>query len=293
MFILDNGGVSLQVLECLLSPVLELPQDAIQLLEKGGKKPSTHSLLAVLDKLSSQGLVVLHGATGAVVGSVNLDRVSRIAEAMGITGENTKWPSSFKSVEEEVEWLVNAASVRDRESHRVGTEIQELLSAKSVKEQLMLEKFKSAGGSQLREFCPYKTREDCRRTSSGRPCSKLHFRKIIHAHTDESLGDCSFLNTCFHVDTCKFVHYEIESVQEPDASRQRAGKHKLSSHLPTSGARLELPQWINCDLRYFDMSILGKFSVVMADPPWDIHMELPYGEESQSLPPTFTSSHSS
>jgi len=22
---------------------------------------------------------------------------------------------------------------------------------------------------------------------------------------------------------------------------------------------------------------LGKFAVIMADPPWDIHMELPYG----------------
>ena len=37
------------------------------------------------------------------------------------------------------------------------------------------------------------------------------------------------------------------------------------------------PQWIQCDLRSIDMSILGKFSVIMADPPWDIHMELPYG----------------
>lgn len=35
------------------------------------------------------------------------------------------------------------------------------------------------------------------------------------------------------------------------------------------------------------MSILGKFSVIMADPPWDIHMELPYGtmadEEMRAL----------
>lgn len=40
---------------------------------------------------------------------------------------------------------------------------------------------------------------------------------------------------------------------------------------------LSLPQWICCDIRYLDVSILGKFAVVMADPPWDIHMELPYG----------------
>lgn len=28
------------------------------------------------------------------------------------------------------------------------------------------------------------------------------------------------------------------------------------------------------------MTILGKFAVIMADPPWDIHMELPYGTMS-------------
>ncbi|VEL20638.1 unnamed protein product [Protopolystoma xenopodis] len=39
-------------------------------------------------------------------------------------------------------------------------------------------------------------------------------------------------------------------------------------------------KWINCDIRLLDMSILGKFAVIMADPPWDIHMELPYGTMS-------------
>lgn len=27
----------------------------------------------------------------------------------------------------------------------------------------------------------------------------------------------------------------------------------------------------------FYYKLLGKFAVIMADPPWDIHMELPYG----------------
>ena len=52
-------------------------------------------------------------------------------------------------------------------------------------------------------------------------------------------------------------------------------------HIPSSiqgSHKLLPPQWVNCDLRYMDMTCLGKFSVVMADPPWDIHMELPYGE---------------
>jgi mRNA (2'-O-methyladenosine-N6-)-methyltransferase len=36
------------------------------------------------------------------------------------------------------------------------------------------------------------------------------------------------------------------------------------------------------------LSVLGKFAVLMADPPWDIHMELPYGtmsdDEMRRLP---------
>jgi len=34
------------------------------------------------------------------------------------------------------------------------------------------------------------------------------------------------------------------------------------------------PQWLNCDLRRFDYSTLGKFHVILADPPWDIHMSV-------------------
>lgn len=44
-----------------------------------------------------------------------------------------------------------------------------------------------------------------------------------------------------------------------------------------SEAELGESQWINCDIRNFRMDILGQYGVIMADPPWDIHMELPYG----------------
>merc|ERR1719504_322619 len=42
---------------------------------------------------------------------------------------------------------------------------------------------------------------------------------------------------------------------------------------------IQMPsQWVQCDLKGFPLSIFkGQISVVMADPPWDIHMELPYG----------------
>ena len=49
-------------------------------------------------------------------------------------------------------------------------------------------------------------------------------------------------------------------------------------------------QWVNCDIRSFDYSVLGqyapsplvvfhglisiRFQVIVADPPWDIHMSV-------------------
>ena len=36
-------------------------------------------------------------------------------------------------------------------------------------------------------------------------------------------------------------------------------------------------QWVNCDVRALEFGVLCKYGVIMADPPWDIHMELPYG----------------
>ena len=42
------------------------------------------------------------------------------------------------------------------------------------------------------------------------------------------------------------------------------------SALPCAQALAEA-QWIKCDIRTFDMTVLGKFGVVMADPPWEIH----------------------
>ena len=45
-------------------------------------------------------------------------------------------------------------------------------------------------------------------------CNKLHFKKIIQSHTDESLGDCSFLNTCFHMDTCKYIRILLKIINK-------------------------------------------------------------------------------
>ena len=63
-------------------------------------------------------------------------------------------------------------------------------------------------------------------------------------------------------------------------SSEQVKHRKSESVLLDSDMTLVPPQWVQCDLRSLDLSVLGKFSVVMADPPWDIHMELPYGTMS-------------
>ncbi|KAJ7228901.1 MT-A70-domain-containing protein, partial [Mycena pura] len=98
---------------------------------------------------------------------------------------------------------------------------------------------------------------------------------------------------------CRYLHYEVDwDGGDGDWPRSSDGKgkgekrepHKLGIGMgPTGKVTKSLPpQWINCDLRRFDYSVLGKFHVIMADPPWDIHMSLPYGtmtdDEMRAMP---------
>ena len=135
-------------------------------------------------------------------------------------------------------------------------------------------------------------------------CAKVHFRKIIGSHTDVTLGDCSFLNTCFHMETCKYIHYAIDMSDTRKVTSGSASASVRTETAPTEeeGAiKLTPAQWVQCDIRSLDYKVvkthvglqyiykswcsfyykvLGKFAVIMADPPWDIHMELPYGTMS-------------
>ncbi|KAH3667783.1 hypothetical protein WICMUC_005315 [Wickerhamomyces mucosus] len=120
---------------------------------------------------------------------------------------------------------------------------------------------------------------------------KIHFVPIIKSHTDLSLGDCSYLDTCHKADTCRYVHYQRQ-FPEDFISRKYEECDEFNNNIPfwekispinkngsvSNVSREILPaQWINCDVRTFDFNILGKFAAVIADPAWNIHMNLPYG----------------
>lgn len=84
--------------------------------------------------------------------------------------------------------------------------------------------------------------------------------------------------------TCRYVHYEVDTVIVGAENKNPKDNENSSSNksvdlnvvVPETETKSVLfpPQWLHCDLRYFDMTVLGKFSVIMADPPWDIHMEV-------------------
>ncbi|GLD53805.1 N6-adenosine-methyltransferase catalytic subunit [Lates japonicus] len=224
-----------------------------------------------------------HSSTTSLTPASSSQLAGPSASGSGAEKKGRSSKSQSSHVDMEIESLLNQQSTKEQQSKKVSREILELLNASTAKEQSIVEKFRSRGRAQVQEFCDHGTKEECVRSGdTPQPCTKLHFRRIINKHTDESLGDCSFLNTCFHMDTCKYVHYEIDSPPEAEGSLlgPQAGTTELGLHAGDADSnvgKLFPAQWICCDIRYLDVSILGKFAVVMADPPWDIHMELPYG----------------
>ncbi|GAA5974319.1 hypothetical protein JCM11641_006734 [Rhodosporidiobolus odoratus] len=136
-------------------------------------------------------------------------------------------------------------------------------------------------------ICATTQRELC---SDGDACPNVHFIRALRPHTEIALGDCSYLNTCHRMATCRYVHWVLEDPGPPSPNGEKEGTAKLAETLdttPSSGSAVGLlnnrmlqalpPQWINVDLRNLDVSVLGKYDVVVADPPWAIHQELPYG----------------
>jgi len=276
--------------------------DLIEVLEQKQKdsRVSKSAVMAILEKLEAQDFLNIkrrdskitildceYVKLDAVYGDHERDsdgegdsskrkREGDVSDA-GAARKKDKKAEKTDSHKDTIESLLSMPTMKEVENKKLGEEILDLLNQPTAKEQSLMEKFKSEGGAMVREFCPYGTKEECKVNNADKSrCKKLHFRKILQSHTDETLGDCSFLNTCFHMDTCKYVHYEVDTRGANDG-QQLLGVKKKKTDL--SGQKITLidPQWIQCDVRYIDFDVLGKFSVVMADPPWDIHMELPYG----------------
>ncbi|CAN6674406.1 N6-adenosine-methyltransferase Ime4p [Trichomonascus vanleenenianus] len=133
------------------------------------------------------------------------------------------------------------------------------------------------------QICGNPSRNECVRSGNLDCLRKIHFEPIITSTTDKSLGDCSYLDTCYKGKGCKYLHYKIvyPETQESKKSTPVPQPGSFFTIEGRSDKKIAPAQWINCDIRQLDLSILGQFSVIIADPPWDIHMnghlQLPYG----------------
>jgi len=182
---------------------------------------------------------------------------------------------------EGVDDILKSQSVLDRGKNEAGKELTALLGKPTAMDNEKVEAYKSvaamAGGSAVREFCAFGTKEECRKQrAKPTSCPKIHFIRIIQDHTQPELGDCSYLDGCRNMHTCRYIHYQLDDSVDT-WEEQHARDRTISVFNTVSTKHKYGPQYINCDVRNFPFSVLGKFSVIMADPPWDIHMELPYG----------------
>lgn len=141
--------------------------------------------------------------------------------------------------------------------------------------------------------------------------NKIHYLPLVTKSTDLYLGNCSYLDTCHKLKICRYLHfytlnppYKRENESKPEEkSESKKDEHIRSESNPNGVLAIEYtigecfdtllkpilpPQWINCDVRTLPFNILGKFSAIISDPAWDIHMTLPYGtckdSELLSLP---------
>ncbi|TRY79163.1 hypothetical protein TCAL_08330 [Tigriopus californicus] len=289
-----------------------LPPDLAAIAQKSKAPTAGPSLSTAVPELSGGGGAVSHPLTVVTPNSLAPSSPSTMVPVPAESGETeSKRARASGEAQDDILSLLSTQSAKEKQDQEQRDEILSLLSQPTAKERTLMDAFRSQSGGGVREFCTHSTKSECMRVHQNRkPCEKLHFAKILQAHTDESLGDCSFLNTCFHMDTCKYIHYEVDaddlrsSVSERDAAatvtagmdgERAVGSSERATTAVTTGSRhlletlrLVPPQWVQCDLRSLDLSVLGKFSVVMADPPWDIHMELPYGtmsdDEMRHLP---------
>lgn len=111
--------------------------------------------------------------------------------------------------------------------------------------------------------------------------SKMHFIPVFQPQTEPKLGDCSYLDTCHKMGTCRYVHYGIllpeSKPVEVDSEALRINNYTRGEPLAAYGMSESPAQWINCDITKLDFKLLGNnWGVIIADPSWNIHMSLNY-----------------
>jgi len=136
--------------------------------------------------------------------------------------------------------------------------VEVLLSAPTARKVLAARQFRSApGGSAIREHCPHVTRAACRRATAGR-CERMHFRPAMHPWTQPHLGACA----CRRL-RCPRVHMVPDAAGSAGPAAGGVGG-RAAAAAAAAGQPLPEPQWVCCDVRKFDLSVLGASRLAAA-----------------------------
>jgi len=191
-------------------------------------------------------------------------------------------PAKRKKIVHTPQSLITSQSIVDKSLLAHQQNMDKLIHEPTELHKSLVKTYQTPDGPVVREFCPYGIKKICRQMrGKATSCPRIHYNKIVKNHTILALGDCSYLDGCRHMSSCRYVHYEIDKTVDSYEERYDRERATAAMKTPRFVHKFE-PQFINCDLRRFPFSCLGKYSVIMADPPWDIHMELPYGTLTDS-----------
>ena len=131
----------------------------------------------------------------------------------------------------------------------------------------------------LTRFCAHLTKPACRAArGAAEACDGVHFKEVLFPHTQASAGQCHFLQDCRFQHSCRFVHWSLDHDARSFPPDPPPFEFSPEAALRAPAPLRAIPdaQWISCDVRAFDLRLLGSFGVVLLDPPWPIGIDLPY-----------------
>ena len=131
----------------------------------------------------------------------------------------------------------------------------------------------------LTRFCAHLTKPACRAArGAAEACDGVHFKEVLFPHTQASAGQCHFLQDCRFQHSCRFVHWSLDHDARTFPPDPPPFEFSPEAALRAPAPLRAIPdaQWISCDVRAFDLRLLGSFGVVLLDPPWPIGIDLPY-----------------
>lgn len=284
--------------EALLGAVLQLAEQRCATVERLTAGPKTLTMLTWVGE--AELLARLGGGEEGPAGTVESERAAKepageaSTDASGTSEDALPRPKKPRT---DASTAAPLAASQPTQPTQPTQTVADILGKPTALEALAAERFKKHTPV-VREFCAHRTKTECdayRRvtttssSSGGQPaarCDKLHFRRVIESHTDVGLGDCAYLSSCRRTRTCKYIHYAIEdepgapteATERPGATAAAAAAAAAAAITTTATATAPAPkapaQWVNTDVREFDLSVLGQFDVIMADPPWEVSKAL-------------------